>query len=44
MKKIDLFGSNALLPTKETIQFILAFSKNLSVLGNKKKTFLISKN
>lgn len=44
MKKIDLLSKKTLLPEKETINFILAFSKNVAVLKNKKKTFLISKN
>ena len=44
MKKFDTLSKTPLLPNKETINFLLAFSKNVAVLKNKKKTFLVSKN
>ena len=44
MKKFDILSKQDLLPKKETINFILAFSKNVAVVKNKRKTFLISKN
>lgn len=44
MKKIDTLIKAALLPSKQTINNILAFSKNVAVVKNKRKIYVISKN
>jgi hypothetical protein len=44
MKKLYPLSKKPLLPKKETINMLLAFSKNLAVIKNKNKTFIISKN
>ncbi|WP_262483922.1 hypothetical protein [Chryseobacterium sp. ERMR1:04] len=44
MKKNDSLKVKALKPKKETIDFLLNFSKNIDVAKTKSKNYLISKN
>lgn len=44
MKKIDILNGEKLKPKKQTIAFLLNFSKSMDVLKSGKKRFLISSN
>ena len=44
MKKNYTFKEKQMIPKKETIQFLLQFSKSVEVVEGKKKQFLVSKN
>lgn len=44
MKKNDSLKVKALKPKKETIDFLLSFSKNIDVVKTKSKNYPISKN
>ncbi|WP_312818508.1 hypothetical protein [Kaistella carnis] len=44
MKKNDTLNEKLLKPKKETIDFLLTYSKNLNVLKSKSKIHIVSKN
>ena len=44
MKKIDTLKRKQRQPKKETVDFLLRFSKNLENVKGKNRNFLISKN
>ncbi|SFI43323.1 hypothetical protein SAMN05443292_2577 [Halpernia frigidisoli] len=44
MKKFDILKTKKLMPKKETVSFLLQFSKSLAILKTKTKKYLISKN
>lgn len=44
MKKIDSLNKKILKPRKQTIDFLLSFSKSIDVIQIREKNYLISKN
>lgn len=44
MKKIDTLNEKLLKPKKQTIDFILSYSKSIAVLKSKTKNQIVSKN
>ena len=44
MKKNDTLNEKLLKPKKQTIDFLLSYSKNLAVLKTKSKNLTVSKN
>lgn len=44
MRKNDSLKVKTLKPKKQTIDFLLSFSKNLEIVKNKNKNYPISKN
>lgn len=44
MKKIDTLNEKQLKPQKKTIDFLLSYSRSISVLKTKSKNQIVSKN
>lgn len=44
MKKIDTLNEKLLTPKKQTIDFLLSYSKSIAVLKSKTKNQIVSKN
>ena len=44
MKNNDLLSFSTMKPKKQTVDYLLRFSKSLAVLETPKKRFLVSKN
>lgn len=44
MKKIDTLNEKLLKPKKQTIDFLLSYSKSITVLKSKTKNQIVSKN
>ena len=44
MKNLDTLKAKTLYPKKETVLFLLQFSKSLTIFKTKEKKYLISKN
>lgn len=44
MKNIDTLKNKTLNPKKDTVLFLLQFSKSLTIIKAKEKKYLISKN
>lgn len=44
MKNIDTLNEKLLKPKKETVEFLLSYSKSIAVLRTKSKNLIISKN
>lgn len=44
MKKNDSLQVMNLKPKSQTIQFLMAFSKSVEILGTRRKSYVISKN
>jgi hypothetical protein len=44
MKNLDILKPNKLKPKKETILFLIQFSKSLTIIKTKERKYLISKN
>ncbi|SEF73753.1 hypothetical protein SAMN05421847_0776 [Halpernia humi] len=44
MKNLDTLKAKILTPKKETVLFLLQFSKSITVIKSKNKKYLVSKN
>lgn len=44
MKKIDTLNVKLLKPKKQTVDFLLSFSKSIEIMRGKSKSFVLSKN
>ncbi|MBB5332165.1 MULTISPECIES: hypothetical protein [Chryseobacterium] len=44
MKKFDILNEKLLKPKKQTIDFLLSYSRNIEVVKTKSKIHIVSKN